>query len=299
MNKTEYKNSEDQVFRINEEEFHLIHRYVLIGKLKTHFVEIGKGKTIYILPGYPGSWSVCIDTICKLSRRYHVIALNLPGFPGSPAGLLGESKLVDFVTFLNDFQKTINIPIDYLFGISYGGAISLHYAVAYPENLKKLILHAPAYNPKEIASQIEPIIKICKFSVKYPFFGKNFLPFAKNVFLTFGVNKIIKDNGLENVRKSVKKLIMKDIRHLNIYALAKVTTEMTNQQDIEIFKKIEKPTLVICGDADPIVHVETSENLAKNILANAEFISIKDGNHWLPVLMPDIFSEKLIEFIES
>lgn len=59
---------------------------------------------------------------------------------------------------------------------------------------------------------------------------------------------------------------------------------------------IECPTLVVSGDADVIVPVENSYNLAKRI-PNAELQIVAGGGHMFFIEQPDEFNEVVVRFI--
>ena len=289
----------EQAFLYKNKKYLITHKYVEVDDILTHYVETGKGKTILVLPGYPGPWSVYIEMICELSKDFHIIALNLPGFPGSPEELKTGSGLNDFVKFIGDFREKLNLNIYCLLGISFGGAVSLHFAEENQDKIEKLVLQAPAYNVTYITSKLKVFIDLLKFSIKHKYFGKIIFPLSKFLFLTLGVEFIIKENGLENVSKKVKKLVLHDIRELNVCSLAKIGTKMAVSQHTTIFKNIRKPVLVITGGNDPMIPAKVSRHLAERILPKAEFIEIEGANHWLPVLVPELFSQKTIEFMKK
>jgi len=284
-------------FTKNDATYVLKHKYLKVGHIKTHYVETGVGETILVLPGYPGPWSVYVEMICELSKNFHIISLNIPGFPGSTEPLPKGSGIIEQVEFIHNFQQAIGFNIDYILGISYGGVISLHYVQKFPGTIKKVILQSPAYNVKIITKKLKTLIDILQFALDHPRFENVILPIFQFLFWTIGLEIIIRSNGLGDVDKNIKKLILKDFEQVDLHALAEIAIDTVKPQQTALFKEIKKPIMVITGELDPQINPNASRYLADEILPNAKFVSIKNGNHWLPVLKTDLFCEKVREFI--
>lgn len=79
------------------------------------------------------------DVIPALTERYHVIALDLPGF-GLSAAPKGRYTPTNFARVLDTVvSQYVSKPFT-LIGHSMGGAVSLRYASIYPDKVNKLIL---------------------------------------------------------------------------------------------------------------------------------------------------------------
>lgn len=101
-------------------------------------------QTIMLVHGYAG----CIETweyqINYFSRNYRVIAPDLRGHGQSDAPLT-QYTMPELVADLQAITQTLELPEQFILaGHSFGGAICLEYATAYPERLTKLALIAPA-----------------------------------------------------------------------------------------------------------------------------------------------------------
>ena len=62
-------------------------------------------------------------------------------------------------------------------------------------------------------------------------------------------------------------------------------------------KAIQAPTLVLSGDADAVVPVQNSRNLAAKI-PNAQLSIIEGGSHLFFIEQPDEFNRIVIEFLK-
>jgi pimeloyl-ACP methyl ester carboxylesterase len=104
-----------------------------------HYFEGGSGKTVVLLHGsgsQAGDWH---DVVPALARRYHVLALDLPGHgeSGPAEGPLPVGDLADSLGALLD-AKSAGQPVT-LIGNSLGGWVSLLYAWHHPERVERVI----------------------------------------------------------------------------------------------------------------------------------------------------------------
>ena len=108
----------------------------------------------------------CALPIYALKKEYRIVIIDLPGF--------GDSKepnsvwtLYDYVDFVHELTKKLDIDNPILFGHSFGGKISLLYASTYP--VKKLIVCGSPFR-KEI-KKLSMKTKILKSLKKVPGIG--------------------------------------------------------------------------------------------------------------------------------
>lgn len=104
-----------------------------------HYFEGGAGKTVVLLHGsgsQAGDWH---DVAPTLTRRYHVLVLDLPGHgeSGPAEGPLPVGDLADSLGALLD-AKSAGQPAT-LVGNSLGGWVSLLYAWRHPERVERVI----------------------------------------------------------------------------------------------------------------------------------------------------------------
>lgn len=116
--------------------------YEPIFKGETFIVEAGRQHqtSVVLVHGLgdlaAGTWRHLLP---ELARSYHVVAFDLPGFGRSEQRnvLYSPGQYAAFVRWVVD--RCTEGPV-VLVGHSLGGAIALHYAATYPQNLQRLIL---------------------------------------------------------------------------------------------------------------------------------------------------------------
>lgn len=108
------------------------------------YVEEGTGSQtllfIHGLGSYLPAWN---KNIPELSKHYHCIAIDLPGYGKSSKGNY-EFSMTYYAQVIKEFAEKKEIENLVLVGHSMGGQIALTAALQYPDLVDKLVLIAPA-----------------------------------------------------------------------------------------------------------------------------------------------------------
>ncbi|AOE86282.1 alpha/beta fold hydrolase [Pseudomonas sp. TCU-HL1] len=119
----------------------LSERQVALGDLSIHYYEGGpaKGETIVMVHGFAANKDNWLRFARHFTQRYHVIALDLPGFGDSdrPAGSYDVGTQAER---LESFIKTLELGKVHLVGNSMGGHIAGIFAARYPQQVRSLAL---------------------------------------------------------------------------------------------------------------------------------------------------------------
>ncbi|AYA27754.1 alpha/beta fold hydrolase [Rhodococcus rhodochrous] len=117
--------------------------------LRLHYHEAGVGNdtTIVLLHGGgPGasSWSNFARNIPVLAQRFHVLAVDQPGYGRSDKPIEHPQYFVHSASALKDLLDTIGITDRvHLLGNSLGGGAAVRFALDYPERAGRLVLMGP------------------------------------------------------------------------------------------------------------------------------------------------------------
>ncbi|MDE3735900.1 MULTISPECIES: alpha/beta fold hydrolase [Pseudomonas] len=119
----------------------LSERQIALGDLNIHYYEGGpaKGETIVMIHGFGANKDNWLRFARHFTERYHVIALDLPGFGDSdrPAGSYDIGTQAER---LESFIKTLELGKVHLVGNSMGGHIAGIFAARYPLQVHSLAL---------------------------------------------------------------------------------------------------------------------------------------------------------------
>jgi 4,5:9,10-diseco-3-hydroxy-5,9,17-trioxoandrosta-1(10),2-diene-4-oate hydrolase len=115
-------------------------RYVEVNELRTRFWAVGKaGPAVVLIHGLGASIETWKDNIQVLAKDHLVYALDLPG-NGRSDKPSPPYSLADLAQFVRDFMRVQEIEQASLVGHSVGGAVSMHFAIQYPEEVDRLVL---------------------------------------------------------------------------------------------------------------------------------------------------------------
>jgi pimeloyl-ACP methyl ester carboxylesterase len=119
--------------------------FVEIDGSKLNYVELGdRGKpTLLYVHGIMGTWRNWIFNLLPFADRFHVVAVDLPGF-GLSEMPVGEFSIEHYADVIKAFCEKLGIAKVTLIGNSMGGQVATIVAKKTPEILEKLILVDPA-----------------------------------------------------------------------------------------------------------------------------------------------------------
>ena len=108
-------------------------------KAQISYQIVGKGRTIVLLHGFLGAKEIWGDYVSRLSKKYRLIVLDIPGHGQSESlGYLHHMELL--ADLVREILHSLKIRKALLIGHSLGGYISLAFAEKYPDSLQGLIL---------------------------------------------------------------------------------------------------------------------------------------------------------------
>lgn len=228
--------------------------------------------TILILHG----WGSCAKNWSQVkelleSRGYQVFVPDLPGFGENPPPNRPWS-IDDYVEWVRSFCQKNNLSKFFLVGHSFGGAISLKYALKFPGEIKKLIL-VDAAIIRVRREFIESLAKTLKVFAFLPFY-----PLVRKAFYKFIVGKSDYPDTMGATRETYLKTIREDISvHLGLVSV---------------------PTVLIWGDKDDTTPFKDAFTIRDKI-PGAILEAIPGVEHCPHREAPEILVEKIIKFIEG
>lgn len=103
----------------------------------------GAGKPLILIHGFLGSAGVWLAQETAFKLAFDVIAVDLPGFAGSPPGNAPNS-MKGFAGEILALADSLNLQIFTIVGWSFGGMIAQQIALDYPERVERLVLAGTA-----------------------------------------------------------------------------------------------------------------------------------------------------------
>jgi abhydrolase domain-containing protein 6 len=263
----------------------MVEKSVQVGAFTIPYLEGGKGESVLLLHGFGADKDNWPRFARYLTKRYHVVALDLPGF-GESTKILSEKYLIKVqVKRLHEFVQKIGLKKFHLAGNSMGGLISGVYAATYPKDVLTLGL----LNPGGVADRDKSDLTLAlekgvnPLIVEKPEDYQRLLDyvFAKEPFIPGPVKKYLGKVAAAN--QDLCKKVFADEHPGDILE--------------RVMKKIKAKTLVVWGDADRIFPVSGAEVLRKGI-KNSKVVIFEGCGHLPMFERPGKTARVYLEFIK-
>lgn len=213
-----------------------------------------------------------ISVMPQLAQRYHVVSFDFPGF-GYSSSPNGKYSPTNYARVLSGVISRHARGRAIVVGHSMGGAVSLRFAASYPAQLDKLILVD--------AAGILHRTAFVKYSARVPMAVEQMPAFLKSAMAR------IKDFGNAAVEKIVSFPDPTRILNVNETIWGSVMAKRTNanagmalvEEDFSAdIPKLQTPTWIIWGEADPVAPLRTGQMLAWR-LPRAQLLTMPGVEH--------------------
>jgi 4,5:9,10-diseco-3-hydroxy-5,9,17-trioxoandrosta-1(10),2-diene-4-oate hydrolase len=118
-------------------------RSATVARASVDYVDVGTGESIVLLHGIAGRWQNWIQNIPRLAVGHRVIALDFPGFGGSPLPRPRVTVSL-YARVVEELCAKLDLGPVTLVGHSLGGLVAMEVAGRFPQRVKRAILVAPA-----------------------------------------------------------------------------------------------------------------------------------------------------------
>ena len=239
----------------------------LVDDHRVAYSEGGKGEPVVLVHGFSASSDNWNRMAGRLTKKYRVIAPDLPGW--------GQSTRIDSASYayppqverLHEFVGALGLCRFHLIGHSMGGFISSTYAARYPEEVITLSLMAPHGVTEPQASELALSVAAGDnwlVARSVPEFERLLSKvFAKRPYLPRSVFKLFAEHAIRSSAKSSR--IFADMQ--------------SNDPPLEArLPLIKAPTLIIWGEQDRVLHVSGSEVFRQGI-KNSEILVLPGVGH--------------------
>ncbi|HWG90366.1 MAG TPA: alpha/beta fold hydrolase [Candidatus Thermoplasmatota archaeon] len=265
---------------------------------RVHYLEAGEGPTVVLNHGF-GAWSECTwrHTIGVLSRDFRVLAPDMVGFGYSdkpPLEFFSEEDVLEPpVRILRGFLDEVGVDRAAMVGLSFGGAVSLRFALDHPERTSALGLvssfglgRAIHYAYRTLAF---PNLAVRLWSSPDPSRVKLFLRgIVRNP-------ECFSDSFLEEV---VQVMGMPGSTHAVQAAAHAIGLSGQRVNYLPNLVSVRAPSLVVWGARDPVFPLRHARRAAR-ALPNAKLHVLPDCGHLPPLECPERFAEVLHRFLRK
>ncbi|WP_426135431.1 alpha/beta fold hydrolase [Pseudomonas sp. PWP3-1b2] len=240
--------------------------------------------SLVLLHSIATSSEIWLPLLPLLTQRFYVIRVDLPGHGRAPRHAANGS-MDGYARYVDDILNELRTQPAAMLGISLGGMVAQAYALAHPGLLRALVLaNCGAITPKPVQqlwqSRIEAVIANGMSSQIQDTLARWFTPAftQRSPMCLEWIGKLIATTSSEGYIAAAKAIQQLD--HL------------------EMFSKIDIPTLILAGDQDAAIPLAALE-LMSTVLPSAKLHILQDVGHLSAAEAPTVFAETVGAFLKS
>lgn len=248
---------------------------VVINTLLTEYERIGKGKVVLILHGWGDSSTGWRRFAAELSKKYDVVAVDLPGF-GKTQVPKETWGLDDYAVFVAAFLAKLKLQPYAVIGHSNGGAIAIRGLAQKAFAADKLVLIDSAGIRSEYYGRKKAVRMITKTGklLTRPLPSGVRKRIRRKVYETVGSDMLV----VERLQETFKRVVTDDV-----------------QQDAATLKL---PTLLIYGEDDLSTPVQYGR-MFHNLIAGSSFEVLPGAGHFAHLDRPEDVIFRVREFLKN
>ncbi|WP_411029716.1 alpha/beta fold hydrolase [Spongiimicrobium sp. 3-5] len=264
--------------------------------LTIRYAELGSpnNPTILLLHGVPENLQTWYAIAPSLSKNYHVLAIDWPGFGGSEAFTdLKKHNPRTFAAVGIDFLNTLKIQQAHVMATDIGLSPALIMGVENPTRIGKIIVMdgipfpTTAYSSWEVRSFGRKNSIRAKALIKwFPRISAK-IAYNKGFYKSSNIPKEIQDKFLaDGYNKTTQKVFLSYFQN-NAPGQAYLESRI---------HEVQQPVLVVWGRHDRFINVKLAELLAEK-LPNARLKIIEDAGHFVHMDKPTDLIKATKEFL--
>ena len=264
-------------------------REVEVNGLTIHYYEGGpaEGETLLMIHGFGANRDNWLRFARYFTHRYHVLALDLPGF-GESSRPDASYDVASQMERVRAFATALKVDKLHLIGNSMGGHISALYAARHPEQVLSLALFN---NSGVTAPRKSEMIQRLERGEPNPLVARNAEEFDALMNFVF-VTPPVLPNSLK--RYFAEQSVANREHYERIF-----TQLRGNYVPLEPeLPKIKAPTLLLWGDKDRVLDVSSIE-VMKPLLQRPSVVVMKDCGHAPMIERPEEAARHYQAFLDS
>jgi pimeloyl-ACP methyl ester carboxylesterase len=258
----------------------------------------GTGPAVLLVHGMAGSSRTWKDVMPRLAERCDVIAPDLLGHGDSDTPP-GDYSLGGFAASLRDLLGGLDVEHVTVVGQSLGGGVAMQLAYQHPEVVERLVLVCSGGLGREVnwmlralafpgAEYVAPVI--------FPEFVKRLGDGVSRTVGRFGV-RAPRAAEMWNAYSSLTEPAHRAAFLRTLRAVVEVGGQSVSAND-RLYLASAMPTLIVWGDADPIIPVSHA-HAAHEAIAGSRLEILPGVGHFPQAEAPELLTRLLLEFMQT
>lgn len=283
-------------------DWHAHHRVIDAAGQPIHIVEQGPSDApaVLFIHGWTGCWQHWVKQFAALSGDHRVVAMDLPGFGGSPMPPAREISIEGYAAVVVDVLDALGIERATLVGSSMGGGVAAQATLDSPERVERLALvSATGIAPRYMGFPSAFVKHRVNRPVMNVVFRESPLP----------TRLAYKLASRPRLRQAALSLFVADpsalsgpisvelISGAGRPAAAAACVALASHEIFERLAEIDCPTLVLWGDKDRVVGPSCAQRYA-DAIGGAELVVYEGIGHLPFIEAPQRFNEDIRRFLE-
>ncbi len=279
-----------------------IDKFVVVQGYNIHYVEVGEGPPILLIPGAFSTYRHWNRVIPYLSKHYKLICMDYLGAGDSDKPRSGfKYTIEEQADLIVKMIEMLQIPKVHILGVSYGGAIALNLAARYPEKVDKIVsIEGNGINGnKHKKISYGPMEDLLKF----PVVGEIPIGIIRSGLADWFVAKSVMGKAWKDLNEIERKEMMEIVSQNNKTASRAswyhiIRTLKTSKDFTEEAKTVTIPILYLYGEnSDYHDMAKGNADFLKTHLPDVEVVSFGDGIHDLQLQKPEEVARLILEFL--
>ena len=254
---------------------------------RTHLVASGPedAPPLVLLHMFLTSLTMWAANIADLSQDYRAYAIDVMGQPSKSIPDQPIQSREDYVAWLSELLDALNIESTDLVGASFGGWLTLNYAIGAPERLDKIALLSPA-------GGFRPLVK--QFYVRgmlTSFFPWRFVMDSFLRWCTYEENLL--DPSTRLIMHCIGEQMYLGSRYFRMRA--GVLPDVFSDEEL---RGIQVPTLLLIGQQEVLYDPAAALQRARRLVPDLEGELIPRASHEMTISKHEIVDRRVLEFLK-
>ncbi|MBR0081697.1 MAG: alpha/beta fold hydrolase [Clostridia bacterium] len=239
-------------------------------KCRVHFLERGAGEPVLLVHSAGQSIYTWRELLPLLSKRYRVIAIDLPGFGHSDRPYSLSYSMDEMADALLKILDALHVPVAHVVGCTMGAMYALYAMTKMPLRFGKVVALAPGGVGKNHPARVRGLEGPFGFFVRESYGKKDF---QKYLPLFYYDGTIVTDEVVNQYYATCDDFAS---RQALMYAVRNFDEEPV----FAALAKCDKEALILWGEEDKLVPIDRLFEW-KDMLPGNVYYSLRNVGHWM------------------